>query len=67
MAVKELPLLERDYLHDYALFWREAYGGRDKDKGKARPFAMVWDADLQLTRRVCEADLYVPASSHESD
>eukprot|EP00969_Alexandrium_andersonii_P162032 7161669-Alexandrium_andersonii.AAC.1 len=28
---------------------------------------MVWDADLQLTRRVCEADLYIPASSHESD
>eukprot|EP00969_Alexandrium_andersonii_P237807 10497575-Alexandrium_andersonii.AAC.1 len=28
---------------------------------------MVWDADLQLTRRICEADMYIPASSHESD
>eukprot|EP00969_Alexandrium_andersonii_P165278 7304753-Alexandrium_andersonii.AAC.1 len=67
MAVKELTIVERDYLRDYTLFCHEAYGDQDKDQGEARPFAMVRGADLQLTRRVCEADLYIPASSHESD
>eukprot|EP00969_Alexandrium_andersonii_P001891 83395-Alexandrium_andersonii.AAC.1 len=67
MAVKNLTVLERDYLAEYGPVWRKTWGDTEALSGRAKPFAMVWDADLQLTRRICEADLYIPASNHESD
>eukprot|EP00969_Alexandrium_andersonii_P134888 5967627-Alexandrium_andersonii.AAC.1 len=59
--------MERDYLNEHALVWHQTRENEADIEGRPRPFSMVWDADLQLTRRICEADMYIPASSHESD
>eukprot|EP00969_Alexandrium_andersonii_P197322 8717620-Alexandrium_andersonii.AAC.1 len=67
MAVKYFTVQEHDYLATYGAALRHAWGDEDSRPKRAAPFAMVWDAGPQLTRRICEADLYIPASGHESD
>eukprot|EP00969_Alexandrium_andersonii_P032963 1439625-Alexandrium_andersonii.AAC.1 len=67
LAIKNLTVQERGYLIEHEAVLRAVEEFLSDIEGRDPEFTIAWDQDLQLMRRTCEADMYVPASSHDSD
>eukprot|EP00969_Alexandrium_andersonii_P202811 8961544-Alexandrium_andersonii.AAC.1 len=56
LAIKNLTLQERGFLTECGSVMRAVEGFLSGNDGRDPEFTIVWDHDLQLMRKTCEAD-----------